>query len=1015
MSISVSKREIGAFKIFNNSKGSFSKQAVDENTNVALSIIPVLLHAQFQGIFSEPSDDLAPAGIMGFRPSQDALELTKKTIPEWKASQIANNRPMIEFLSIMGSLGSIAFNESSDIDYWCCVKDGIKANQRESLQRKITSIENWIDKTFNVEVHIFITSPHDLRENRFGQASTESCGSALGKLLKEEYFRSSLHVAGSIPVWWACPGGLSKSSYQSLAQKHLAEAIENVVDIGTVETLPKNEFLGASLWQLNKAIDSPYKSILKMALLMDYVHGEDDQLSLADELKSKIHAKPNIMEELDSYVLMFERASAFFSVFDHGRWLDLLRKCFFIKAKANVLRWYGSKRQPSQVREKVMLNLVQTWDWPKDTIEKYQNFGAMNPREIMAFKDECEQFLSLCSDTIQEKLSDLKSDLKMTPSDFKKMFNRFSSHYSMNRNRLEWIYEPFRSLLLAKHFSIVKTPEENEWTVYQGVVEERVVDVIQEKSKVRSFKSFSSSIVWLVHNGLAIDSSTIHYKHEMKNRFSSNVKQFGGFYRMNFGTRKPYDLDRGDFLNQATPEKWLLFINVLPYTERDVIAARALVRGRVQKTEVRFRHIGYLESNHKQHRDTELVKKFLCTCISEKNKSVQLSESTPVEYQMNNIDSRFSNQDDPLNAWNESVCLVRSAGLVERNTWGETVVFDFNHSSWLPCVMIRILNSTPEHMSLDLSKYLSLYVGEGLHDNRKLRARITKLMKDIIVFFRGKQHQRDEQESLVKVFVFKIDGRAHFLINQKGNISHLDYEDIYHGLVGLQGRHPNKIIYGFDEEDPFLHFLSNLNNRQQFDKVEVFYRQFKDGVNAITFDEFGHISIDFIPKKAQRVRVPRHAYSVALCLKKKSDDPLFNKAPCLSLHWIDEENGKLQIKDASSSMFNMVSQNIKRLKPLRMVLKPESLQGFLAIYSMSNQIPVLDGSIEGTVKDVGATVRSFRTVDSCYRVFLSDIKLDMNSGYLPSLADLPTTTSDWLNMKVILEKALTESMRKVED
>jgi hypothetical protein len=95
-----------------------------------------------------------------------------------------------------------------------------------------------------------------------------------------------------------------------------------------------------------------------------------------------------------------------------------------------------------------------------------------------------------------------------------------------------------------------------------------------------------------------------------------------------------------------------------------------------------------------------------------------------------------------------------------------------------------------------------------------------------------------------------------------------------------------------------------------------------------------------------------------------------------------------------------------------MILKPESLQGFLAIYSMSNQIPVLDGTIDGSVKDVGITVRKLRKLNSGYRVFLSDLNLDMSSGYLPALADLPTTTSDWLNMKVILEKALTESMKR---
>jgi adenylate cyclase class 1 len=44
-----------------------------------------------------------------------------------------------------------------------------------------------------------------------------------------------------------------------------------VIDFGGLENVPAEEFLGASFWHLYKAIDSPYKSLLKLMLMESYV------------------------------------------------------------------------------------------------------------------------------------------------------------------------------------------------------------------------------------------------------------------------------------------------------------------------------------------------------------------------------------------------------------------------------------------------------------------------------------------------------------------------------------------------------------------------------------------------------------------------------------------------------------------------------------------------------------------------------------------------------------------------
>ena len=381
------------------------------------------------------------------------------------------------------------------------------------------------------------------------------------------------------------------------------------------------------------------------------------------------------------------------------------------------------------------------------------------------------------------------------------------------------------------------------------------------------------------------------------------------------------------------------------------------------------------------------------------------------------VDLKFSMNDDPFNAWREHICLVRSGALIEKNTWGEVTVFDFNHSSWLPCSIIRLLNGSPLSSKVKIHHLLALYVGEGLHDERVLKHRTLNLLTEIWDFLRCEEALDPLHAEVVRVFVFELDGRVHFLVSYKNDVSHLDYEDFDRGIVGLQGRHQGNIVFGFDSHCSSFHFLRRVALEQNFGKVEVFYQKTSKGVTALVFDEAGHLSMDMIPLADQRVCLPRHAYSLAICLKKTFagvrngvESQALKRFP-LSFYWFLDDGEQVEIKDITSSMAKMMTASVKRLKPLTMILKPESLQGFLSIYSMTKQIPILDTSVNDAVYGITHKVGSMRDrSNGSYRIHLSDIKLDLSSGALPSMADLPVTTSDWMNLKSLLEKALSHSV-----
>jgi hypothetical protein len=462
--------------------------------------------------------------------------------------------------------------------------------------------------------------------------------------------------------------------------------------------------------------------------------------------------------------------------------------------------------------------------------------------------------------------------------------------------------------------------------------------------------------------------------------------------------------------------RWLLAFNVLPYTEQELARAKELASQSTQTGSVVFKDLGHFEAQKKSlsQLDEEQLKGLLCRLMKPQMENI-LRPS--VLKDLSGIDDiglpteevRFSSQDDPLNAWKEEVCLVRSGALIEKNSWGERSVFEFNHSSWLPCAIARLLNGSPLSSTLKLSDVMSIFAGEGLHDERAIKKRAWQLLSDIWTFFRSPEALELEKQGHAHVFVFKLDGRVHFLVSHKNDVSHLDFDDIERGVVGLQGRHHGHIHFHFDPTHPFLGCLNHCASIQNFGKVEAFYYKNSEGLHCLVFDEAGHLSIDHIALSDQRVQLPRHAYSVAISIKNAiKDGPEIHRSP-LVFNWLSKEKEDFQITDISQNIAKMVGAAAKRISPLKMVLRPESLQGFLAIYSMSNQIPIIDAQMEGHLDALSSKLGDIRNISKKYRIHLSQIQLNTKDSLMPTMADLPITSCDWLNLKNILEKAITAS------
>ncbi|MBF0246115.1 MAG: class I adenylate cyclase, partial [Planctomycetes bacterium] len=146
----------------------------------------------------------------------------------------------------------------------------------------------------------------------------------------------------------------------------------DTVDIGNINAIPVGEFLGAGLWQINKGLGSPFKSALKMALLVAYAASEVGQSELlADIFKRQVQENPNDFDKLDSYRLMVDRVLGYFAGIGDWTTVTLLQRCLFLKLRPQVARWWNSQRAPERRRDRVMLEYCRHWGWTQEEEDRW--------------------------------------------------------------------------------------------------------------------------------------------------------------------------------------------------------------------------------------------------------------------------------------------------------------------------------------------------------------------------------------------------------------------------------------------------------------------------------------------------------------------------------------------------------------------------------------------------------------------------------------------------------------------
>ncbi|NIQ01925.1 MAG: adenylate cyclase, partial [Nitrospinaceae bacterium] len=334
--------------------------------------------------------------------------------------------------------------EKSDLDFTLLVDNESFTEESLALfRRKLRLIEEWAWNEFHMETHFFINDWREVRNNMFGESDSESTGSALAKLLKEEMFRTLIILAGKIPFWWITPVETDDARYDTLLQRvHSGQTLlnrEEFIDIGNVDDISNGEFFGGSIWTLIKSFQSPFKTIMKMGLLEDYMFGETRFNLLCHGIKKKVFSDKTF-SDIDPYFSLFERVQEFFQQTKSENDLDTLRAAFYLKVGTQVTP-QELEAGSQDYKKSILIHLIRSWGWNAYKLKQLNQYTDWQMMQKVAMGNRVNKILMSSYKNISEKNKSLDSQESLiTQKDTHLLGRKLFSFYRRAPNKVENLF-----------------------------------------------------------------------------------------------------------------------------------------------------------------------------------------------------------------------------------------------------------------------------------------------------------------------------------------------------------------------------------------------------------------------------------------------------------------------------------------------------------------------------------------------------------------------------------------------
>jgi len=293
------------------------------------------------------------------------------------------------------------------------------------------------------------------------------------------------------------------------------------IDFGSLINLSAAEYFGASLWQLYKSVDSPFKAVLKTLLLEAYSWEYPDNKVVAYYVKSLIQQNDMRYSYLDSYYMMFNKVTHYLASIGDTARLNLVRGCFYLKVNERL------SQTPNYIswRRVLLSELVNSWGWSKEHIK---TLDCSEQWKVEKVRDVNELLLQTMMTGYRNLLTFGRRnnlDSLISPKDLAILTRKLYAAYEVLPGKVTIINSNISKNLSENYltFIYVKNDRVNRigWYVYN---QKPTLDSIIGHQYLEYSSSLVKLVSWCYFNQLITDNTQLFYRNG-NDYDSSKLKQ----------------------------------------------------------------------------------------------------------------------------------------------------------------------------------------------------------------------------------------------------------------------------------------------------------------------------------------------------------------------------------------------------------------------------------------------------------------------------------------------------------
>ncbi|WP_166739395.1 class I adenylate cyclase [Psychromonas algicola] len=487
-------------------------------------IFPLLLH------FNDPSlpgyiQGDVPKGIWQFEPTEEHQLLSQKLF----SNKLPENDQLdseIIGLYAMGSTSSIGQCSESDLDIWICYSHKLDPERIELLDKKSWEITFWAE-SLGVELNFFLIPDNKFRIKNKSALSNDACGTSQHMLLLDEFYRSSLRVAGKCILWRQIPH--QHEYHYDEYVKELSETgginPDDWLDLGGLACVPAEELFGATLWQLYKGIDHPYKATLKTILMEAYSWEYPNTELISTSYKKSFQEQDFYDEHLDSYCLMLSKVSDYLISTNDLQRLELVRVCFYFKTEEMMSK--SSNDENTAWRRTILDKLIKQWGWTDNQIADLDNRNNWKIREVQQANGLLLDALMLSYRNLIKFARNNNISESISAEDIGILSRKLYAAHETLPGKVDIINPNISPNLAEKNLSFIQIPESKNnkigWYLFNSTLD---TFELATTPSIAYSPYLSKLIAWSYMNGLYEEDTKLHLYNQGSDLVDKNLNQF---------------------------------------------------------------------------------------------------------------------------------------------------------------------------------------------------------------------------------------------------------------------------------------------------------------------------------------------------------------------------------------------------------------------------------------------------------------------------------------------------------